>query len=393
MIDDRCLVYIGYDIPDGNASSVRVFSNALALKEFGYKVFILSFDEHTDHLSFNINKCTEINGIIVLRAKMPSYKSIAGLKFLFGIRYITQILDEIKKENRVDAIIAYNHPSFSYDKLVNYAKKNRIKIIADCTEWHTALHHKGIIRVIKEIEIINGMNRSYQKSDGIVCISREMQKYFTKNKTLLVPPLQFEKANDSYKENNSNIRRFIYAGIPGTDKDRLDLIINVFLRISLPYQLDIYGVSIIDFGRIYSKNNNELLKIMNNKSIIFHGKVSHSEIIEKLKTSDFSLIFRNSSRKNNFGFPTKYAEAITAGVPVIVTNFSDVAYYTQKYQLGLCVENDNEIKDVVTQAILDDIKLEKMRNNCKSTKLFYYSSYIEKLGNFIQELSDDKKSI
>lgn len=387
MENKKCIVYIGYEIPTGDASAIRVFSNAKALKEYGFDVYILSFDKNLNN-SFFTDEQEEIDGVHILRAKLPSYMSIDGIKYIFGIKKLLNAFKIIEQQNQISAIIAYNYPSFAFDKLVKYCKKNNKKIICDCTEWHSSVHYKGLIKMIKDVEINHGMKTAYKKSDGIIVISSVMEQYFSNNKTILIPPLQFEKRD--FVEKKDREIQFIYAGIPGLDKDRLDLIIDSLIQFKEGYILNIYGISFDKYIEIFNINPEKAKQITNNTQIIFHGPVSHCQIVKALKMSDFSLIIRNKSRKNDYGFPTKFAESINNGVPVFVNDFSDILKYTKENELGIIAEDLLNLSKYFEEAInMSFEELNKLKKNCQKCELFMYKSYEEELGKFVENFYND----
>jgi hypothetical protein len=110
-------------------------------------------------------------------------------------------------------------------------------------------------------------------------------------------------------------------------------------------------------------------------------------VLKELAQSDFSLIIRQSSHRNNVGFPTKFGESINCGTPVIVSNFSDVVYYTNKYDVGIVAEVNN-IRSSILQALdIDDESLCLMRQRCKECTAFYYKGHVTEIGNFVSQIS------
>ena len=78
------------------------------------------------------------------------------------------------------------------------------------------------------------------------------------------------------------------------------------------------------------------------ESVAFLGRVPHEQSIAYLKGADCSLIIRDSTRTNNAGFPTKFAEAVTVGVGVIATDISDLKIYSKKSNNVMIVEETLE---------------------------------------------------
>lgn len=121
--------------------------------------------------------------------------------------------------------------------------------------------------------------------------------------------------------------------------------------------------------------------------------MSHNEVLEEVRKSDFSLIIRESSRRNNVGFPTKFGESINCGTPVIVSEFSDVVYYTNRYGVGIITKIDNILQAINDALNIDDSTLLTMHERCRNCTAFYYKGRIDEIGIFVNEIIESKSSI
>ena len=105
---NNTIVYIGADIPDKAPAAVRVFSNAMALKAYGFDVVIISIDTEKP-IEHNV-----INGIEVWHLARPKSTKDWALKLVDASRF-TSIIDKI---DNVKAVIAYEQPAISYLRLM-----------------------------------------------------------------------------------------------------------------------------------------------------------------------------------------------------------------------------------------------------------------------------------
>lgn len=65
--------------------------------------------------------------------------------------------------------------------------------------------------------------------------------------------------------------------------------------------------------------------------IIFWGKQLHKDSLNILKSADYSIFIREKSRLTMAGFPTKFVESVSCGVPVITSDTSDLKeFFTDK---------------------------------------------------------------
>lgn len=380
----KTIVYMGFDLPDGNASSLRVFYNALALKEHGYKVILLNYTHNENDLHAGKSLIAEMD---IWNVSAPQ-SAKSWMEYLISIRPYQELTEKI---GHIDAIITYDQPGISFKRLKSYCQKHQIKLIFDCAEWHSTIHLRGIKRLIKVVDVEYAMRYAYKKADGIIAISSYLKKYYSRtNKVLVLPPLQSK--HQTIQKQKNKITRFIYAGAVGKDKDRLDIIIKSMRKISNPFIFNVFGLTEDDFLEQYPELELTVEKIKKNAELIFHGRVPHHKVEEYLSTSDFTLLIRNHSRKNDAGFPTKFIESINFGVPVISTEFSNVMDYVVQYNLGIRVENPNNIDSALLQAIkMTKEEYQILQEACNQCGVFDYRNNIDKLGRFVDQICEDAK--
>lgn len=376
------IVYIGSNIPDKTPAGVRVFANSLALRDYGYDVKIISKDTDfsTEHNS--------IEGIEAWHLPGPNSTKDWILSLVSVKKYI-RIIDGIEG---VKTIIAYDQPSVVFLRLRSYCKRKRIKLLCETTEWQkwdNLGHLHGVARLVRLLDIETCMHIAYKKGDGIIVTSN----YFGNNfkdviPTLVLPTLQLNRKE--YKEivSVNRVRKFVYAGGIGYGKDMLCNTVRAFEKLKdAAYVFHIYGLALESYLERFPMDKTIIEGINENKErIFFHGKVDHETILREVANSDFAVIIRENSHRNNAGFPTKFGESINCGTPVIVSDFSDVVYYTQKYGVGIVTDIDR-IEEGLTVALeMEDISLEEMKKRCRGCDVFYYKGHIHELGEFVKEL-------
>lgn len=376
------IVYIGADIPDKAPAAVRVFSNAMALKAYGYEVVIISVDTEKD-IEHNV-----INGIEIWHLARP-ISTRGWISKLVDASRFTDIIDKI---DNVKAVIAYEQPSIPYLRLRRYCHRMGIKILLETAEWQkweNLGNLSGIARLVRVIDITASMRYAYKKSDGIIVTSSFFKKHFNNCAPILVvPTLQYQKVDVLKEDKGHCVRRFVYAGQLGYRKDLLSDIIKAFYKLrDREFVFNILGLSYDEYVERFPEEEQYLKEINKDKEKIkFHGKVPHKEVLNMVSNSDFALIIRESIRRNNVGFPTKFGESINCGTPVIVSDFSDVVYYTKKYDIGI-VTKINAIEQGIREALeMDSEELFAMRKRCKECEAFCYTGYIQEFGNFVNNI-------
>jgi glycosyltransferase involved in cell wall biosynthesis len=109
------------------------------------------------------------------------------------------------------------------------------------------------------------------------------------------------------------------------------------------------------FGEFLKKNNDSLFLFLSNdkigyeilvrdfpnlkKNIIFLS-VKNDEVYKYLNAADFGLLFRENTIMNNVASPTKFAEYMLCGLPVIITEgIGDYSNLTKDMNLGILLTN------------------------------------------------------
>ena len=377
------IVYIGSNIPDKTPAGVRVFANALALHDYGFDVKLISKDKEFQS-DFDNNE-----GIDTWHLPNPQ-STKEWIYSLVNIRPYTKIIEEI---GDVKTVIAYELPAIAFLRLRRFCKHGGIKLICETAEWQKweNLGHLGFVaRTVRLLDININMHFAYKKADAVIVTSHYFADHFKgKLPILTLPTLQCHRLDIGNAQVN-HPRKFIYAGGLGYQKDMLVEIIRAFGELSdQEFEFNILGLSKEQYAERFADEIPVIEKINYEKEKVkFWGKVSHAEVLDELKRSDFSLIIRESSHRNNVGFPTKFGESINCGTPVIVSDFSDVVYYTKLYNVGIITDVGN-ISEGIQKAIeMDDDALHQMKERCWACDAFYFKGNVKPLGDFVNQVSN-----
>ena len=360
------ILYIGgFGMPDGNAAAQRVLAIAKSLKTH-YSVSFLG-------LTHDKNDSGIVDGFEYKNLSYPSsWKE--WLLHLTGIRELSYI-----KQVNPSVVIAYNFPAFGLSRIHKYCKNHSIKIIGDITEWY---HPHNILKWLDTVLRMRVVNK---KLSGLIVISHYLQNYYNNQRTFLMPPtIDSEDRKWQHvfapKENRNTIE-LLYAGSPGRgDKDRLDNLVTE-IRCFPNLVLNVVGINEIEYHNQYPT-----VSISNN--VVFHGRQSHEKTIDMLSHCDFSIFFRKPSRVNNAGFPTKFVEAQTAGIPVVSSHFSDLDEYVEEGKNGFLADDisGGSIKRVLEKvSTLSREEILLMHSYTKSLNSFDYRLFSEKLVEFVTE--------
>ncbi len=376
------ILYIGnFLLPDKNAAAHRVIGIANAMAKYNDVMFI----------NFVPGYCA-----------VPQYKNYFGFKCYecnresnFKFKKIYRIIKGVIEENKIQCIIMYNYNSIVMQNMQRYCRKKGIIFISDITEWYEPTG-SIFIKLFKAADISLRMKVLNKRADGVIVISRFLEKYYNKYvKTIRIPPLvdgndkKWEKEPFSETENST----FLYAGSPSKSKERLDLIMKAFsiLKESHPnVKLEIIGVTEEQFVKMYSLNDK---KKKYSDGVTFFGFLPHAEALSREKKATWTIIVRDQTRLVNAGFPTKYVESIACGTPVVTNEFSDVGEYMLKYNTGILVKSSCDLLAGLQKAVsLSDKQYELIKTNCNLCNAFDYRTYESDLNVFLAQINRKNKT-
>lgn len=366
----RILYIGGFELPDKNAAAQRVLSIAKAWRDAGIEVVFLGVSKCNGESDiFKTKEC--IQGFSTYSIPYPQ-KKMEWIDYLVNIEPVKQLINSFET---LDGVVCYNYQAVAFEKLRRYCKQSGIKIYSDCTEWYNTAGTNLIFKLLKGGDTWYRMTVVQKKLDGMIVISDYLKDYYRSCKNVVVIPPLVDVEEEKWSEKSKNLGNmvnFIYAGMPG-NKDKIWEIIIAYRNLAKNYKCKLWvvGISKEQFLTSYPAVKEEDIP----DTVVFLGRVSHKESIAYLKGADCSLVIRDSTRTNNAGFPTKFAEAITLGVGVIATDISDLGKYSDR--LGNVLIVKGSLYNTMESFILRG--MHKMQPN----SLFDYRNWAEQLVMFL----------
>jgi len=383
------IIYIGgFELPDKNAAAHRVLSNGKILRELGYNVVFIDVDKKLKYDNEILNTKKIIQGFECYSLPYPQSNK-QWIYYLSNIEFFIKVLSQYTE---VKAVICYNYQAIALMKLKRYCNKDNIKIIADCTEWYSAKGTNILFKIIKGFDSFLRMRIVQKNLDGVIVISRYLEKFYENCKNVTrIPPLvdlSEDKWNMPVSEFDDNKIHFVYAGSPGKNKDKINLFIESLYELKelSNYVFDIVGITkeqyISDF-----KEHKEIVEYLGNR-ISFHGRLSHSESLKYIKIADFSVFIREDARVTQAGFPTKFVESISCGTPVITTKTSDLDDYIVEGGNGFFIDiGDGNAVSVLRKVLgMNTEEIMIMRKSCIKSRIFHYRNYSNQMEEFINKV-------
>ena len=376
----KALYIGGFYLPDKNAAAHRVLANGRILNDLGYDIVYLGITKDRKQSNNIFDTHRKENFGEDYKLKYPENKK-DWLKYIISIKDIIKLIEI----HDIKAVFAYNYPAIALNRLNKYCRQNKIKLISDCTEWYVP-EGKLFFKLIKGFDSYFRMRYVHPKLDGIIAISRFLFEFYSpkNNNVILLPPL-VDLENPKWKLVIDNIEseayKLIYAGSPdGKMKDHLGKIISSLVILKEEYNLnfffDIIGISSSEYNSIWKENT---IPSSLSSNIRFHGRVSNSEAIKKVKEADFSIFIREENLVTKAGFPTKFVESISCGIPVLTNKSSNIDDYLKDGTNGYFLDITSiatlteSLKKVLS--IRRDV-VNRLKEECLKGQNFHYKNYL-----------------
>lgn len=387
------IIYIGaFRFPTYDAAAARVLNIGRTLRMSGHDVTFIAWGGKYDHNvsdhegdiydGFRYYISGELNERNIL--KKTRNKFFSGLD---SIKIFKRLIPD------TDIVIAYNPDFYFNRRLVSICKTHRIKYIVDITEWFDN-------KEIKIVDILpNWFNMTYfnrHMVKNMILISSYLGHFYSSNHKIIIPPTCNREDTKweipKTKKSDCQPISLIYAGTPAR-KDKLHCIINAVESIQEAHpgkiRLLILG---IDKATYLTKYHNLINTSNLSEAVQFFGRVNQDDVPRYYAMADFMVLLRDSTRKSNAGFPTKFAESMMAGTPVIANLTSDLNSYLKDGYNGFVV--DQPSAGSLTTLLMNKVlplgqsDLAKLHEHALQIgyKYFNYSEYTAKLDRFIHNL-------
>jgi len=206
----------------------------------------------------------------------------------------------------------------------------RIPLVVDIVEWYQPEDLPGGRFGPHAIANEISMRHVTRLADGVIAISRRLEQHYRRGghpKVIKIPPLFDTVTQLEPKWSDADGRLHLcYAGSP-VAKEALGLILRCLkqihdLGVALTFHL--VGMTASELAAMPEAHD---LKLRDGAEefIRFYGRVPNARAREIVAQSDFTVLLRPLRRANQFGFPSKLAESMSVGTPVIANDFSDLS--------------------------------------------------------------------
>lgn len=332
MSTDQQLVFIGeFCFPDGDAAATRALSLARIGRDLGYGVTVIG------------------KGAL----RQQDYRAELGGHWFDGICYMTMnpvpvstmhrlahpierltlyasTLEAMDLTNVCAVVINASGSALHLPAVRAFCKRRGIPLIADVCEWYDPRQFPGG-RLNPAYTVFSAVFRFwFPRLANMIVVSSLLERHFKRSVGNVVRiPAPFDMGEITFEDHSPHNRLvLVYAGSPG-QKDRLREFLlamalltpaersRVELRLIGPSRVEVQGLLGISAGMLEELGD----------SVMLLGRMPRDRVLEELRRAHFSLLLRPNKRYANAGFPSKVAESLAAGVPVMLNYTSDLEEY------------------------------------------------------------------
>ena len=306
------------------------------------------------HRKNDINN--NINYLQVGFINMPIIKQI-----IISIKMFNSFKKIIKKIKKEDLVVIYDASFVTViPKIINYSHKKGIKsigIFADIYDYMYKVDRKSNKSTLIKKVFINKLEKTYQKTNGYVFLTKYMNELINKyDKPYVIMEGIIDKNSYKFecaeKYNNTII---MYAGGLKEEygvKNLVEAIKNIDIK---DISLNLYGNGELEN---YIKNNE-------GNKIKYFGLVDNMKILEEERKVTLLVNPRFSNQEyTKLSFPSKIMEYMMSGTPVLTTKLKGIPdeYYNYIYTI------EDESIEGIQDSIIKILNLNKAELNEKGKR-------------------------
>ena len=374
--------------PGNSAYATRIEGLCKALMQKGHTATVL-----TDYSGSGIGT-QHINDIRVISSAKHVYdKRNLSDKVLAASRMYLELVKLLSKEPFDCVIISSMYMRINL--IIRILRKYSLPIILESCEWFDTYNWKRGKNSFEYKKYIRAWNKHFLKVDGVIAISRLLEDHYSEHgiSSIRIPTIMDVNNTDYSLRNNNGKVRLVFTGSVAWGKDRISELIQALYELEEScFELHIYGPSEKD---ISSQLDDASILDKMRDTVFIHGKVPHNSIPAICSSADFGVFFRPNRRQSHAGFPTKLAEYMSSGTPVITNRTGDVDLYTTPEFLLKTEYSVEDIK-VILKKIggLSKEELSDLRKETREIALrnFDIQENSEKINHFLNRICCEVKN-
>ena len=248
-------------------------------------------------------------------------------KFLYYTRYIlllVRLYFIFFFSNKKKAIILYGEDTI-LKSLVKFPR--RCLLIAERTEYSTYLFDDSLSP--QHVASIKTFEENLKYVDAMIVCSVALENYYKQfcDKPICRVPLVYEESFIKQNKSKDN-HTIVYCGDMGGGKDGVDILIKSFAI----FNKSVPGYRLILIGGTSKPNVMDTLNQMTvdlgvSQNVSFTGWIRREEMPSYLETASLLVLSRPANKQAEGGIPSKLAEYLSTGRPVLTTKVGDLPLF------------------------------------------------------------------
>lgn len=336
----QIVIITGDEYPNESAGAVRTHSFAKIFSALGYVPHVIGMGGAT---SF---QWSEYDHVSYCSLRYTSKKLLSRLlgRLLFGYN-LKNVLKHCAASD-IAGIMWVSGGKNALRYVKRFSRRYSIPLYYDCVEWYSPSEFL-LGKFSPEYRENNRINtRLIDQNFRVFSISSYLDEHFKSRQisTVRIPVIldvqhiPFRETRNDAVSNPGKIR-MIYAGSPGR-KDRLREMVKAIGMLSPEnrekIEFHIVGITLDGYEKIYGERpQSELLR-----SVFFDGRQSRSTVLQMVADSDFAFLLRPANERYAMaGFPTKVAESLSLGTPMLCNLSSDLSIYLENGVNSVLIED------------------------------------------------------
>lgn len=398
----RCSILAVGDFPEGGAVSQRLHLLAKLLNEgLGETTLWILHPTSKQAVRENCATAGILNGVkfqyLSGTTVRPSSTLGALIDTVKGIYKSLRLISN-KQDSRPDVLVVYTPGFIKFIVPMLLAKLLRIPLVVESCEIPSQsidiLQVGRIRRWANSGELY--MERLIPRlAAGLLVISNGIKNYYQKlgldsDAAYLLPVLidaERYEAKGSPVESLNGQRYLLNSG-SFSEKDGLSFLVSAIAEVHQQHP----DIKLVFTGSAAKPIQEKIVAMAGANSadwIVFTGFLTRDELIWCYKNAVGLLSCRSNSSYANYGFPTKLAEYLITGSPVVATTVGDTEGYLTDGENAFLAEPENveSIASAISRLLEDPVsaKVIGMNGSKVARHFFDYRNHIEAVSTFIQQ--------
>ncbi|MEV6813684.1 glycosyltransferase [Micromonospora sp. NPDC051296] len=387
------IAYVGpFRFPWGEPGSRRVLGLARSMAAAGHDVVVAGGDDGPASPA----PVDGVAGTGRVRYVGLGERPTAGTGRLATVAHLLVRLGEQtvrwldSQPTRPACVVVYGGGTQYIARIGRWCRRHGVPLVADVVEWYAPHQLAGGALGPVHLSAKLALHYYYPRCQGVIAISSLLERHYRERgvPVLRVPPT-LDVLGLRVRDHGLGAQRpglhLVYFGTPGR-KDLLGTVVRAVDSVGREAQLtlSVYGPSVDEVRGLLGGADLP-------PSVRVPGRVPQPQVEEIVSGANFSVLVRPSARFTNAGFPTKFAESLACGTPVIANLTSDLGQFLTDGEQGLVCRDATvtELRRVLCRAVrLSGAQLAAMRVAARATAetAFDYRRYAGRVDAFLNAL-------